>query len=330
MWRPFSGVLLLLLASAIAIAEASPDVLVSINNKEAHSHAEYIRAEKEDARAQALVSKATLLAAKIAKLRAARDKLYASEPAPSEPAPSEKPGVHLRRQKVQPSVATLSAAALSWAVDDIRRTMAPVEKRGKMKRGKVLRSSRELARRKASYSSRDSDENARDSRLLDFSDHVRDKPQVIYEQRSRTPRERVSRARDIFRDDVRLAREDSPVLSARKILREDEKIARDDGIVEPPAMPSLSSDDDIHVKVEGGCQSACAPTCCNQGLVNLITSIIDKQVGQPGLNGINGLNGVAGKKSTNLYASEPAPSEGQAPRLPPALLPSFSAPTVQP
>jgi hypothetical protein len=114
-------------------------------------------------------------------------------------------------------------------------------------------------------------------------------------------------------------------IDGQHILHDDEALAKDDGIIaaslsswmrrtglmqgsgpnspKPKAAQQMASsssgngdDEDIHVRIEGGCNTGCAPKCCSSDntLVNLITSIVDKEMGTPGLNGINGVPGISG------------------------------------
>ena len=130
----------------------------------------------------------------------------------------------------------------------------------------------------------------------------------------------------------------------KNVLQDDEKLAKDDGIIADSLsswmehhIPSLAAseahekqpakhkaqamasqsggddDDDIHVRIEGGCNTGCAPTCCSSSssegsLVNLITSIVNQEIGSPGLNGVNGVPGTAGPPGPPGPPGAPGPA----------------------
>jgi hypothetical protein len=266
------------------IDNGNANLLAAGLSEDAMSHKELERAALEDRRATSLVRRAKALSLKIAKLRSMR------------------------------SAPSVSSKALSWAMRDLSRSLNQVE-----------------GRRLVRFGSLHGNDYGR------FG-HPRHPPHL----RSKIARSAL---------DSKLHDRTPELPESSHILEQDAELAKDDGIIAgslsawlshhqtlastlAPSAPQPRSvlaprneqkmasaeqaDDDIHVRVEGGCHSQCAPKCCSSegSLVNLITSIVSKEIGTPGLNGINGIPGSAGPAGPPGPPGPPGPAVQVPPPIP--------------
>jgi hypothetical protein len=221
----------------------------------AQSQNEYLRARLEDKKANELIMRAKLLSSKIA---------------------------NLSRLKA-PGSASVSDAALTWAMKDVASSMNQANKRRHAIRIARLRRAlgalRPLTRTNIPYRVKKLKKNA------DYS----------YSKR-------------MLKDDEKIAIDDgiirSAVFSKAKSNPRWRKQSLRVSAVHHVSLDNLAAndaandghdenEDEIHVRVVGGCHSGCAPSCCNNdALVHLIEQIVTKDVGSPGATGPSGIPGM--------------------------------------
>ena len=231
------------------------------------SRAEYIRAQLEDKQARELVAKAKRLSAKIANLKRL-------------PKTVTDDGTH---------APIVSDAALSWAMKDIRLSMNQAERRRHAVRKGLL------ARRH------------REPRIVYSPDAkpLSPRAQIGSREPSSFERGKIAYSNQMLRDDEKIAEDDgiiSSVLRKRRVGRRGrskdshatslEADAGNDDIDSNHTIDDTDNDGNIHIRVVGGCHSACAPACCgNDALIHLIERIVTKDIGSPGVSGAAGIAG---------------------------------------